>query len=170
MRQGNDLVLIRPRCSVRDHERVSPGFVVTKGGGEKWPSLEVESALDIEQAAEGATVVWLDEPFMFQDQKKLYAVVKRLRRRAHVLISTITATSEMEPISPSVSALMAVADEVHLCRADCDDCQRLSVATRSWHLDGPKKEKVKVGGEDAYEPKCPSCWERLLNQSRSHGF
>jgi thymidine kinase len=104
---------------------------------------------------------------MLDDQKKLYAAVRRILRFADVLISTLTATSEMEPISPSVSALLAIADEIHLCRADCDDCQRLSSATRSWHLDGPKKEKVKVGGEESYEPKCPECWDNRLNASKA---
>jgi len=112
-------------------------------------------------------VVWLDEPFMFDDQKKLYKTVMKLRRRADVLISTITMTSEMEPVSSSVSALLAVADEIHLCRADCDDCQRLSNASRSWYLPGQKTEKILTGGEETYEPKCPSCWTDRARQRRN---
>lgn len=141
-------------------------MLVTKSG-EKWPCIEVKSVLEIETAAEGADAVWLDEPFMFDEQKKLYAVVKRVLRKSDVLISTIAATSEMEPISPSVSALLAIADEVHHCRADCDDCQRLGNASRSWHLDGPKTEKVKTGGEESYEPKCPRCWTERYEAQRS---
>ena len=165
MRRGCDLVLIRPPCSKRKHESNHDGFLVTKSG-EKWPCFEVRSALGIEEVAENADVVWLDEPFMFEDQKKLYGVVKKILRRSDVLISTIAATSEMEPISPSVSALLAVADEIHHCRADCDDCQRLGNASRSWHLAGPKTEKVKAGGEEAYEPKCAACWSHRSRKSR----
>jgi len=141
-------------------------MLVTKGG-EKWPCIEVKSSLDLEDAAEDATAVWLDEPFMFGEQKKLYKVVRKILRKTHVLVSTIAATSEMEPISPSISALLAIADEVHHCRADCDDCQRLGTASRSWHLDGPKTEKVKTGGEESYEPKCPKCWTLRFTEQRS---
>jgi thymidine kinase len=164
MRRGNDLVLVRPPCSRRAHEK-NTGFLVTKTG-DRWPCIDVVSALDIEDAVEGATALWLDEPFMFTDQKKLYAVVRRVLRKADVLISTISSTSEMEPISSSVSALLAIADEVHHCRADCDDCQRLGNASRSWHLAGPKTEKVKTGGEADYEPKCPACWTTRLRKER----
>jgi thymidine kinase len=162
MRRGYDLVLVRPLVSRRSHEEGQ--FLITKGG-EKWPCIEVDSALDIESAAENADVLWLDEPFMFDDQKKLYKAVRRVLKKSAVLISTISATSEMEPISPSISALLAIADEVHHCRADCDDCQRLGNASRSWHLDGLKIEKVKTGGEETYEPKCPACWtDRVRKQ------
>jgi len=157
MRRGYDLVLVRPPCSRRDHEKQHAGFLVTKSG-ERWPCIEITSSLEIETAADGADALWLDEPFMFEDQKKLYKAVRRVLRTCDVLISTISATSEMEPISPSISALLAIADEIHHCRADCDDCQHLSNATRSWHLAGPKVEKVKTGGEESYEPKCPACW------------
>ena len=157
---GHDLVLIRPPCSKRSHESDQDGFLVTKGG-ERWPCLDVKSAVDLEDAAEGAGVVWIDEPFMFEDQGKLFKAVMRIRRKSDVLISTISMTSEMTPVSASVSALLAVADEIHHCRADCDDCQRLGNASRSWYLAGPKKEKVKTGGEESYEPKCPSCWNTL---------
>lgn len=143
-------------------------MLVTKGG-DKWPCIEVKSSLEIEEAAEGADAVWLDEPFMFDEQKKLYKVVKRLLRKHDVLISTIAATSEMEPISPSVSALLAIADEIHHCRADCDDCQRMGNASRSWHLAGPKTEKVKTGGEESYEPKCPRCWSDRVRRGREVG-
>jgi len=157
MRMGHDLVLVRPPCSRRPHEGSNGGMLVTKGG-ERWPCIEVKSALELARAADGATAIWLDEPFMFEDQKKLYKVVRKILRKTHVLVSTIAATSELEPISPSISALLAIADEVHHCRADCDDCQRLGIASRSWHLSGPKIEKVKTGGEESYEPKCPKCW------------
>jgi thymidine kinase len=157
VRRGHDLVLVRPPQSRRAHEAPDGHFLITKAG-EKWPCFEVVSALEIEKVAKGVDVLWIDEPFMFEDQSKLYAVVRRILKRSDVLISTISATSEMEPISPSVSALLAIADEIHHCRADCDDCGRYGNATRSWHLAGPKSEKVKTGGEESYEPKCPTCW------------
>lgn len=166
MRRGFDLVLVRPPRSKRDHEKNHDGFLVTKSG-ERWPCIEVTSALEIEMAAEGADALWLDEPFMFDDQTKLYKVVRRVLRKSDVLISTIAATSEMEPISPSVSALLAIADEIHHCRADCDDCQRLGNASRSWHLAGPKTEKIKEGGEESYEPKCSSCWNIRLREQKA---
>lgn len=160
-RRGRTVVLIRPPNSRRAHE--DNLHLVTKGG-EQWPCVEVIAASDIEIAASGADVIWLDEPFMFEDQQKLYATVRRLLVDHEVMVSTITATSELEPISASVSALLAIADEIHHCRADCDDCQQLNNATRSWHLAGPKLEKVKTGGAESYEPKCARCWTRRSPQ------
>jgi len=157
VRRGYDLVLVRPPCSKRAHEVDHEGFLVTKSG-ERWPCIEVRSALELESAAEGADALWVDEPFMLEDQRKLYSAISRIRRNCDILISTISATSEMAPVSSSISALLAVADEIHHCRADCDDCQRFNGATRSFHLDGPKTEKVRTGGEESYEPKCPNCW------------
>ena len=103
---------------------------------------------------------------MLEDQKKLYKAVARFRKHCDVLISTISATSEMEPVSSSISALLAVADEIHLCRGDCDDCQRLGNASRSWYLPGSKTEKIKTGGEESYEPKCPLCWSDRAKERR----
>lgn len=164
VRRGYDLVLLRPVCSRRKHE--DDRFLVTKGG-ERWPCIEIVSALEIEAAVEGADALWIDEPFMLKEQKKLYKVVTRVRRSAEVLISTISATSEMEPVSASVSALIAVADEIYHCRGDCDDCARLSNASRSWHLAGIKTEKIKTGGEESYEPKCPACWTRRFLRQKA---
>lgn len=156
MRMGSDLVLVRPPCSRRSHE---DGLFLTTKGGERWPCIEVVSALDIAEAAESADVLWLDEPFMFKDQKKLYKIVRRILKKADVLISSIAATSEMEPISPSISALLAIADEIHHCRADCDSCGRLEFATRS-SFKGVKSVAIVVGGEESYEPLCAACWDK----------
>lgn len=166
VRRGNDLVLVRPRVSQRPFERDYHGFLVTKNG-ERWPCLDVTSVHELPAAAENASVLWIDEPFMLKDQEALYEVVRKLQRKMIVMISTISSTSEGEPISPQVSALLAVADRIEHCRADCDDCGRDNNATRSWYVAGIKEERIKTGGEESYEPKCPRCWTKRFKERKA---
>ena len=162
MRQGNDLVLVRPKKSRRAHEQ-DCGYLTTKAG-ERWPCIDVTRASEITEAVSGANVLWLDEPFMFVEDPpgQLFDVVSEIQSYATVLMSTITATSERIPISRSVSDLLAASDKVIDCYGDCDCCGQFNEATRSWHLAGIKSVAIKVGGESIYEPRCPDCWNKGL--------
>jgi thymidine kinase len=150
------VVLVRPKRSVRKHER--PGFLVTKSGLE-YPSTEVDSTAGIAPAAYGADVVWIDEPALFPDEERLYDVVNSLRRTTPFLVSGLSATSEGEPFGTSMPRLMAVADKVILLKADCDFCGRFNIATRSICLQ-EKDGQVLVGGTDVYKAACSKCWSR----------
>jgi len=160
MRLAYNVSLIRPRCSIRAHER--PGFLVTKSGLE-FPSTDVDSTAEIEPAALGqeAGVVWIDEPALFSDEENLYSVVTSLRARVPVIVSGLSATSEMEPFGKSMPRLLAVADRVILLRADCDMCGAFDAATRSLCLK-TKEGQVLVGGSDVYKAACPNCWALSL--------
>lgn len=159
-RRGADVVLARPSKSVREDEISGdrPGMLVTKTG-HKFPSIEFASALDIPDAADGASVLWLDEPFMFTEQERLFEIVQAQRQLRTVLVSTLGATNAMECISDPVARLLMVADRIHHCRADCDFCDGMGRATRSVYVgEAPKTEKVKVGGASAYRAACWRCW------------
>ena len=168
-RLGNKVLLLRPRCSIRPHPRDPsmgdrPGMLVTKGGM-NYPSTEFDSLDELESLSDGADVVWIDEIMLAAGQEpgkqgKAFDSITRIRKRSIVLISALSATSELEVFTDLMGRLLAVADEIIQCRADCDCCGAMSAATRSFYVPGDKEGQVEVGGEDIYEALCPSCWTK----------
>lgn len=157
--------VIRPIDSVRDHEKDSlgnpGGFLITQGSGEKFPSLDMERAGEIlDRIDDRWDHVWIDEPMLFPDESLVWAIVQQLRERLDVMVSGCAATSEVEPFGYSLPKLLAVADHVEYCKADCDYCGRMHSATRSVCL-VHKEGQVKVGGAESYMPACPTCWEKV---------
>jgi len=166
-RQGQTIpYVIRPSVSVRAHE--TAGVLYTKAG-EKYPSVEIESARSLEEAALPCKAVWIDEPMLFDDEPWVYDAVMRIRRTRTVLISGCAATSELEPFRSSLPRLIAVADYPKFCLADCDACGSIATATRSVCLTG-KDGQVLVGGEETYRPVCHVCWTKWVNDASSVRF
>ena len=162
--RGHDVVLVRPHKSVRSSEIRGdrPGMLVTKTG-HKFPSIEITSAREIRDAAEGSTVIWVDEPFMLEHQDELHGILHEQRAERAVHISTLSATNDMVCISGQIAHLLSVSDEIIHCKADCEYCNAMGVATRSIYVgQAPKTGKVKVGGASDYKAACPPCW-------REHG-
>lgn len=155
-RLHHTVVLLRPTRSVRAHER--PGVLVTKNGRE-FPSTEVETTAGIIPVLRGqkARLVWIDEPALFPDEENLYDVVVELRHETALLVSGLSATSELEPFGVSMPRLLAVADRIIMLRADCDKCLTFGVATRSFCLNH-KETQVLVGGVNVYQALCSACW------------
>jgi thymidine kinase len=150
-RLGRTVVLLRPPSAQRGRDQ--SGLLRTKDGAE-FRALEPPMISAIKDLEAGA--IWLDEPFAWPDADRLPDVLPPLMEEADILVSTISATSEGGPIHPSVSWLMAVADHVYTCYADCDGCGRLEVATRSWFVGGEKAGAIHIG--DSYISLCPECW------------
>lgn len=158
VRMGLDLVAVRPSSAIRDHE-VS-GRVTTKNG-QSWPVVELESPAQLIDAADGADVIWVDEPMLFegrQAQEDLVKAVRKIRKTSRVIVSGLGMTSELRRFGNAMPYLLATADEIVQCYSDCDDCLRESAATRSFYRPGPKKDKVVVGGVETYLALCPECW------------
>lgn len=168
-RLGRKAVLIRPLQSIRP-DPADPtrgdrrGVLVTKNG-EEYPSLDSSHARDIVAAAGNADVVWLDEPQLWPDEAEhVFDAVARLRARATVIVSGLAATSELEPFGVSMPKLLAVADIIKMCKADCDECAAFGIASRSRYIGEEAKEgQVKVGGEPDYAANCPTCWSALTS-------
>jgi thymidine kinase len=164
-RLGKRVALIRPIKSIRP-DKDNPetgdrvGMLVTKRG-EEWPSLDLDSAADILGAftRSGADALWLDEPGLWLgDDDLVFPAVQSVRTISPVIVSTITASSEGEPFKKAPPALWAAADDPVVCRADCDFCGTIGVATRSIYVgDGPKRGQVKVGGVSDYAASCVAC-------------
>lgn len=126
--------------------------------GHRYPAIELDTATDILSAVVSADVVWIDEPMLFKDEELVFDIIRRVRKTAIVLVSALSATSELDVFGSSVAKLLAVADYIFFCNADCDNCKKVGVATRSFFVDGEKPAKVNVGGADVYQALCPSCW------------
>lgn len=166
--QGRTVMLVRPARSIRDYE--GRGDFKTKDGV-SFPSVDVETPDELYAAAdkEKPDVIWIDEPALFREEQVdnlppwLFRVVCSLRKRHIILISGISATSELEVFGKSPALLLAVADEIVQCKGDCPWCDRMNVATRSMYLGTEAKTtQDKVGGADVYQPACPECWEEVI--------
>ena len=157
LRLGHDVQLVRPRISLRPELGDEAGMLRTKTG-HRFPSIEIDTPQDIEDATEGCSVVWLDEAMLFGNQDHLVPdYVARVRQRSIVLVTGLCATSEMRVFGQAMPTLIATADEVRWCKADCDFCGSLGTATRSVCL-VKKNEDVLVGGPSVYKAACVACW------------
>jgi thymidine kinase len=155
-RLGHDVQLVRPRISVRPEIGDTMGMLKTKSG-HRFPSIEIDNPTEIEEATEGCSVVWIDEAMLFGDKDHLVPdVVAWLRRRSIVLVSGLCMTSELRVFGSAMPQLMAMADDVKHCKADCDYCNSLSTATRSV-CTVEKQGDVQVGAS-IYKAACTSCW------------
>jgi thymidine kinase len=95
---------------------------------------------------------------LFPDEPAVYEVVQQLRKIFPIMLTGCAATSELEPFGTSFPKLLAVADEVIWCKADCEICGARESATRSFYTKGKKTVQVAVGGEESYRPLCVGCW------------
>lgn len=157
-RLGFKVALVRPKVSVRAHEQ--HGLLVTKNG-EKFPALEGEDAHDVVLLADGADVVWIDEPFLFKNERALFDYICFLRKKSVILISAIGCDAEQKPFGQTMPKLLSVADRIYWCLADCDCCGAMDAGTRHVILRPYKSGEACPGGEESYCAACPDCWTRL---------
>lgn len=157
-RLGYKVVLIRPRISVRSHEQ--HGVLVTKNG-EKYPASECDDSSEILELAKDADVVWIDEPFLFKTESAVYDVVTTIRETSVVLVSTLGCDADQKPFFTSAPKLIAVADHVQFCNADCDSCGGFGIGTRHVIHVPYKHGEICPGGIDIFSSACPRCWNYL---------
>lgn len=178
-RLGHSVILLRPSSSIRtrphpdveggvDPEWDRPGMLVTKNGT-SFESVDFDSIIEIESLAQGYDVVWFDEIMLAAAsephlQESAFAAIQRIRMDSLVLISGLSSTSELDVFTNLMAWLLATADEIEQCRADCDACGAFAAATRSVCL-REKIGKVLVGGEADYHAMCPSCWTAAMTKA-----
>lgn len=164
------VALFRPMRSVRAFEGSDPYVIKAKNG----LSFQVTANLsapheirDLLLAALGdaadfkpPALVWIDEPALFEDQAGLLRAVAEIRVKVPVLISGLSMTSEGRVFGTAMPQLLALADEIVSCRAACERCGRVGIATRSEYRGprGGKRGDVLVGGTDVYAATCAECW------------
>jgi len=147
--------LIRPLRSLRSHEK--PGLLVTKNG-ETFPSTDLDDPTKIETDTD---YLWIDEPFLFDNEHKLFDIIQNIRKTTDIIVSGIPATSELKPFGHSMPLLMSVADEITFHKADCDHCHTTNSASRTVYCGPDKSSDIQVGGVESYGALCPLCWSIL---------
>jgi thymidine kinase len=155
-RLGSKVVLIRPPVSVRSHER--QGLLITKNG-ETFPALECSNSDEFGKLANGADVVWIDEPFLFDNEKEVFSNIEKLRKNKTILVSTIGCDCFQKPIWESTGKILATADKIEFCTADCDFCLKFDVASRHINLFDLEHGKSAPGGD--FATVCIACWNLL---------
>lgn len=157
-RLGYKVVLIRPTISIRSHEKL--GLLVTKNG-EKFPAKECENSIDVPTLAKGYDVVWIDEPFLFKGEASLFDHIAHIRDTSIILISGIGCDCDQKPFGSTMPKLIAVADQINWCSADCDCCGDINTGTRHVILVDYVPGQPCPGGEESYVAACPGCWTYL---------
>lgn len=157
-RLGFKVVLIRPKVSIRAHE--AAGTLVTKNG-ERFPAKECSSSYDVGCLAKGADVVWIDEPFLFSSEHALFEVISELRKTSIILVSAIGCDCDQKPFGETMPKLLATADQINWCAADCDCCGDMNTGTRHVILVNYVPGQPCPGGEESYSAACPECWTYL---------
>jgi thymidine kinase len=163
IRMDFKVTLLRPKISLRSHEKA--GLLVTKNN-ESFPAIDIETFDEILPKAQSADVVWFDEIFLFPEEDKLFPLIQNLRRDKDILVSSLGADAKLSPFFKSMPQLLAVADDVIVCKADCDYCGAMGKATRTLFCADSsadiKTGDVFVGGTEAYIATCPECWSLLM--------
>jgi len=134
--------------------------------GARFPATPVETGEQIVQVAKdsGAQVVGIDEFFMIDDC--FTAVTTLVRSGCKVIVATLDLDSEGRPWE-SVGSLLAIAAEVVKCPAVCAQCKRDAYFTfRRGNAPG---DRVLVGADDFYEPRCGECFRAGQEAKRAAG-
>lgn len=153
-RRGSNVLGIKPSNDKRYDARdivTHDGLSFEKATGTIVQVLDNSASSIILDPAISA--VFIDEGQFFTDLVNVVDSI--INQGADVYVSTLDLDSFGNPFSPQVSNLLATAECVIKCPASCAICHRK--ATRTFRKDG-SHEKVKVGGEDVYEPRCLEHW------------
>lgn len=121
--------------------------------GRSFPALPIAAADELEQRAAAQDVVLIDEAHFYGPG--LTAVCERLRRRGlRVVVAGIDHDTWGQPIPP-LPALKQVADETQILTTACRRC---GAAARFSQRLTPIVDGHLIGGPEAYEPRCDTCF------------
>lgn len=146
---------------VKDN-RYSDETIKTHNGAE-YPSISIQSPYEAKLVVKtapitnGVTVdiVGFDEAQFLNTVDLQAVVVELLNIGVDVVIAGLAQNSFGEPFG-AMGALMAMADEVIQLPAICAKC-KVNKATRTYRKCA-SVDRVLVGGEKDYEPRCFNCW------------
>lgn len=126
---------------------------VTTHNGKRRHAVMVSSAAAVLRAAEGADLVAIDEGHFFD--AALPAACRQLAANGTSVVVTALDLDTWGRPFELVTALREAADEITVFRAACARCD--APATRTQRLT-PIIDGDMVGGPEAYEPRCESCF------------
>jgi len=114
----------------------------------------VDTASQVLLMTSGADVIGIDEAQFFDDE--LIGVCQQLANDGHrVLVTGLDTDYRADPFDP-IPQLMAVAEHVTKLHAVCVVCG--APANHSQRI-VPGEDRVLVGANEAYEPRCRQCFE-----------
>ncbi len=120
----------------------------------KLKSLVVESSKEVEQLAQDAQVIGIDEGQFFDSG--IVEVAERLANQGkRVLIAGLDQDYRARPFEP-MPQLLAVAEYITKTLAICVVCGNPADRTQRTT---PSNERVLVGAKDSYEARCRRCFE-----------
>lgn len=119
--------------------------------GNRFEAMPIESYTRIEADYE---VIGLDE-VQFYEPGVVAHLMKLVRKGVRVIASGLDLTYLGEPFGP-MPTLLSLADHVQKLHATCTKCG--SEACRSQRIARSNAE-ILVGGAEAYEPRCLSCFD-----------
>jgi thymidine kinase len=129
----------------------------------KLPCTAVDSADEILQNVEDATVIGIDEAQFFDDN--IVNVVNQLADMGkRVILAGCEMYSSGEPFGP-MGALMCIAEEVDKLRAVCVVCGE--EAYISYRKEQPQNGNILIGYSDIYEARCRKCTQ-LNGKEKAH--
>ena len=132
--------------------------------GASFPAVSVGSGADILESVqrEQPKVVGIDEFFMIPGALK--AVEFLVHKRIKVVVSTLDLDSE-GVIWEDLGQLLAMAEEVVKCPAVCAVCKADAYFT--FRKGFAPSERVLVGADDFYEPRCRTCFDEGQEAKRA---
>ncbi len=150
------ILLFKPSIDTRDL-----GIVKTRKGKEV-KAILIKDIIEIKDyLTDKITTIFIDEGnFLMGDVDHLLNL--SINNDIDIFISGLNLTSEQKlfGIMPNI---LAVADQIILTTASCNDCNRDAIYT---YYDGPKDAEILVGN-DNYMALCSSCLrKRRLNGSK----
>lgn len=136
--------------------RYSEGNIVSHDGLQI-PATPLENLQNIEDLAKDVDYVYIDEGQFFMDLADKCTILANMGK--NVYVSGLNATAQQRPW-PSISEVIAVADEI--IHISADKCQCCGISMGSHTRVKNRKEMthmatIKIGGPDCYETVCRSC-------------
>lgn len=143
------VVVFKPRVD----NRYSSDHIVSHSEA-KLKSLEVESSKEVEQLAQEAQVIGIDEGQFFDTG--LVEVAERLANQGkRVLIAGLDQDYRGKPFEP-MPQLLAIAEYITKTLAICVVCGNPADRTQRTIA---SNERVVVGAKDSYEARCRKCFK-----------
>ncbi len=121
--------------------------------GATFPAIPVEHGKQIVEEAYDVEVVGIDEIFMIPGIVEAIRTLNQLKKK--IVIATLDMDSE-GVVWESVGQVLGMAQQVEKCPAVCATCKRDAYYTYR-RPDAPN-DRILVGAQNFYEPRCYSCW------------
>lgn len=120
---------------------------VVSHNGTRWESINIDKAEEIYSHVDQADVIAVDEAFMIQGIAEI--LIDLYKQGKRIYVSSLQLSSE-GTVFTEINKMLPWATKIEVCPAvcHCGEDAFYSVCLTD------KKEDVKVGGKDQYEPRC----------------